>query len=283
MAWLRRALASPLNSFAFFVALLAALGAGFFALLVVWGFAGVFGALGAIIVGVVVWDLVWARPRWRARQRAVCDAAQRSPDDLSLRSGQGEPHWSDQLPEPLASITLSTPVALATIAIVGGACILITILAALATTGNEEHVSLARGSYGYLDPTQAGNVKVTILEIEDAFFPGEGNRAPTPGKKYWAAYIDLHNTASTEVASLSWMLRDSLGTEHERTLINDPDWDLPDRGLARDEKMLGWIAFEIDGDAHPVWLHVSFTGWRRFVDPDGLYFRAGENVPATLP
>ena len=283
MAWLRRALASPLNSLAFFIALLAVLGAGFFALLVVWGFAGVFGALGAIIVGVVVWDLVWARPRWRARQRAVRDAAQRSPDDLSLRSGRGESHWSDRLPEPLASITLSTPVALATIAIVGGAFILIAILAALITTENEEHVSLARGSYGYLDPNASGNVKVTILEIEGAFFPGEGNRTPTPGKKYWAAYIDLHNTASTEVASLSWMLRDSLGIEHERTLINDPDWDLPDRGLARDEKMLGWIAFEIDGDAHPVWLHVSFTGWRRVVDPDGLYFRAGENVPATLP
>ncbi len=127
-------------------------------------------------------------------------------------------------------------------------------------SGGDVRVALAAGTSGEIAPQFQGNkrIKVTLLQVVDGAASNNQFLNPDPGRKYWAVEVEVENIGTEEVNSPSWKLRDSKSLEHDRTFFSDVGENLDTSfDLTPGGKLKGWVVFEIDQDAQPVWLRAD--------------------------
>ncbi len=275
MDWLRAGAQGSvwaLARVAFILAVLAAVGAGSLWLL---GEGGMLAVGGAAVAVALVWEFGWDRRR-RKRVRAELARPQGAPGTQALRSEVGAPHWSDRLPGPLRGVTQSAPIAVLAVGALGAALIVAGLVASTASDGSDAHVRLAEGAQGEIEPPFQGHsrTRVTILSIMDGGETGGESLRPYEGAKYWAVEVSIKNIGTREVRGPGWLVQDSVGLLHNRTLEADIGGNLPvSLRLDPGETTTGWLVFKMAEGADVVWLRVNVFDPFDY-PPNYLYFDA---------
>ena len=247
MRWLWDLAPSPLRTLAVAFVVAAALLLVFLGLGRLWGEVGGLAAVGAIAVGIAIWELAWERPRAARRHLAALNSRQQAPGSQPLHSETGVSHWSERLPQPLGAITTSAPLTL------GALVVLVSLLAVFGLLGGggpepwhgRLHVPLAVGSSGEVRPIATGKdrLKVTILRIAEGAEVDIVSQSPRPGSQVWGVEVEVENSGEREFQAPGWTFVDSEGRESEATTIYSEG--VSPFPLAPGDSITHWVVFDI--------------------------------------